>query len=80
MKIEIFKEKKKSKEPEKIVRLRLVYDGELVRLQAVDENGDKDGFGNLLVFYPNGRVRKCGCISKDLGFDLDETGHLKFFQ
>lgn len=78
MRYEIYK-KKEEKESEKVVRLMLVEkDGEII-LQAVDEEGKRVPSGDLLTFYTDQRRPSLvALVNEDLGFDLDDEGHLEF--
>ncbi len=71
MKIEIFEEKATE---EKVLRLKLVREGDGVKVIAVDALGDLAGAGNLLTFLSNGTIERHRSVSDALGFRLNEFG------
>ena len=74
MELEIWDEKQDEEEP---VRLRLVKrDSGDITLIAVDEEGDKIRWGNLLTLRSNGSVYRHEGVNENLGFDLDDLGRI----
>jgi hypothetical protein len=75
MELEIWeKQDKELKEP---VRLRLVKrDSGDITLIAVDEEGEKIRWGNLLTLRSNGSVYRHEGINEDIGFNLDSLGRI----
>lgn len=76
MTFHIFKEEP-TKEPEKKVYLRLIKDGNDIRLIACDESGNKYHHGNLLEISSDGKVGLFDHVNADLDFACDEGGYLK---
>lgn len=91
MKLSVFEEKKVEK-PKKEFSLRLVKGRimvapfsfssametkEVVKLVAVDKDGNPYSAGNILYFNDNGTVTRCTDVDPELGFQLDELGRVK---
>jgi hypothetical protein len=70
-----YKVYEKSESPEEEVCLRLVQDGDRVKVIAVDEDGEKKDNGNLIAFTSDGITRYPG-VNCNLGLPLDDDGHL----
>ena len=68
----------KEAEKGRVVRLRLVQEGDGVSLVAVNQRGVRILGGNLLSFGNRSRPTRCPSIARELGLDLDEEGRLLF--
>ncbi len=73
MKIEIFEEKATE---ENVLRLKLVRDGDSVKVIAVDALGEPLPEGNLLKIRSGGTLYRFGAIDKSLGLSLDSRGRI----
>lgn len=73
MKIEIYEKSEPEKEPEKVLRLRLVEQGSNVAVIAVKENGDKLFGGYLVEFLSTGYLRLNSSIDKDVPVKTDSA-------
>ncbi len=71
MKLKIYADAPKTEE---VVWLQLRDDGDLIVLEAVDEDGKKIFGGNILTITSNGPIRLCWGVNSSLGFDLDDNG------
>ncbi len=76
MKLEIYDDT--TPEPESVVRLHLVKHGSSIAVHAVDANGETEPAGRILLFHSDGTISRTGSMNSDLGFQLDESGRVKF--
>ena len=75
MKIEIWNEPE-PKEEEKVLRLRLVSEGDRVSIRAVDADGVSVAGGHLAYINENG-IYIVGYVSSETGIALDPSGRMK---
>lgn len=75
MKLKIYDETKKYEEG--TIRVRLVDECDGVTLAVVDENGDIETNGYLLLLTNFGKVVLFDSVDDSFGFNLDEDGVIK---
>ena len=75
MKVSIYNEKPKEKEPEFL--LLLVQDGSEVNLIMVDLDGDEVDSGVLLTITEDMKLRRISHINKTLGLPLNGNNQLE---
>ena len=65
-----------SEQVEKKVALRLIEEGDAIKVVAVDENGEVCKGGYLLSFVKDGTILINGAVNKELGFQLTSGGEI----
>lgn len=73
MKIEVWKPPEKKPEPEKVLRLRMVQDGDKANIDAVRADGLCQEY--LFEVRPDG-LRRIHGVSATLGLPLDDKGRV----
>lgn len=74
MKLEVYGEGQDSEVP---VRLRLIQEGNNVKLIAVDEDGDALYSGYLFTITADGYLVRCTHVNPSLGFKLEDADKIK---
>ncbi|GAH80923.1 unnamed protein product, partial [marine sediment metagenome] len=65
-------------EPEKEVHLKLKYGSEgSVTVCACDEEGTPLFCGGLVIFYPDGTMRRLRGVDKGIGFQLADENRIR---
>ncbi len=73
MRFEIFNP---NPEKEVVTRLRLSKVGGTIKLDAVDESGERIKFGNILAIRPNGAVHLFPSVNESIGLRLNDEGYI----
>ena len=79
MRVEVWKSKEPTKQPEQVVIVQLTGFSGMADLRAVNDNGSPRTFGLLATLTPMG-MKLAESVNPNLGFPLDKYGRIKIVE